>query len=75
MNGSRNLPGEIGLGIGLVAADMASPDDARAGAPEALHQPRGLRVVQEDDVAGADAGPHLVEVGRERVGDNGIFTF
>ena len=49
---AQELPRRVRAAVRLVDADVAAPDDVRAGGAHRLDQPGGLRVVQQHDVAG-----------------------
>ena len=51
-SGPQELPCRPGQVVGLVDAHMAAPDNHHALLLESGHQPGGLGVVQDDDVAG-----------------------
>jgi hypothetical protein len=60
--GTQEIPRLLGVLVVLVDAHMAAPDHEAAGLQQRRHQSGGLRVVQQDDVAGADAGAQLLRV-------------
>ena len=63
---AQKVPHFVRLAVGIVGSDVAAPDHAEPGGPHRRHEPRGLGIVKNHDIARPGQCPQLERVGLQR---------